>query len=126
MTAHRPARFVTVGACANLALLALTYLFQRLGMAAFAAGIIAYAVAFAGAYAAQHGWTFGGGQAHRSALPRYMAAQFLCAVAAGLVGQLCAGLLAAPPLMTSLAIAATAGGLSYLLSACWVFAPARA
>lgn len=127
VTAHRRlGRFVTVGACANLALLALSLLFQHLGMAPFAAGIVAYALAFAGAYLAQHGWTFGGGRAHGAALPRYAAAQVVCAISAGLVGQVFGGLLAAPPLLVSLSITATAGLLSYVLSAYWVFAPARA
>ena len=124
MVADHPrlSRFVIVGAGANAALLGLSYLFQRAGIAAFAAGIAAYAIAFAGAYRAQHGWTFGGVQAHGTAFPRYAATQAACAVAAGLAAQLWTWLAGPQLLGASLAATITAAGMSYVLSSKWVFA----
>lgn len=121
----RLARFVVVGAGANLLLLVLTYLFRRLGVPAFAAGVIGYAIAFIAAYAAQRRWTFGGAHSHRHAFPRYLAAQVGCAVLAGLVGHLLVALLAASPFWMSVAVTLTAALSSYLLSSRWVFAGHR-
>ena len=118
-------RFVVVGAGANLLLLVLSYLFRRLGMPAFAAGVTGYAIAFLAAYAAQRSWTFSGTHSHWHAFPRYLAAQIACAVLAGLVGHLCVALLAASPFWMSVAVTLTAALGSYLLSSRWVFAGHR-
>ncbi|MBO6717064.1 MAG: GtrA family protein [Rhizobiaceae bacterium] len=118
---RRWARFIVVGAGANLLLFVLVYVFHRLGVSAFPAAVVAYAVAFAGAYLAQRGWTFGGTHRHGRAFPRYLAAQLACAGLAGAVGHACDALLGAPPMLMAAAVAATAGAASYMLSSFWVF-----
>jgi len=116
-------RFLVVGAGANLLLLVLTYVLLRSGVPALLAGALGYAVAFGAAYLAQRDWTFGGAHGDGSPLPRYALAQVACAAASSLVGHLCAGVLAMAPASTSVAVTATAGAMSYLISSRWVFAP---
>lgn len=118
----RLTRFLAVGLGANLVLLALSYLFRRSGMPAFAAGAIAYSTAFSAAYMLQRNWTFGGVSSHSHAFPRYLGAQLGCAVASGLAGQICVSAFDASPFWVSAAITATAAVTSYLLSSLWVFA----
>ena len=118
-------RFVLVGAGATLLLFVLAFLFRRAGMPAFAAGATGYAIAFVFAYAAQHGWTFGGNRPHREAFPRYLVAQSLCAALAGIVAHLCVALLQASAFWMSVAATITAAMASYLLSSRWVFAERR-
>jgi putative flippase GtrA len=119
---RRLARFVAVGAGANLLLFVLSYLFRSAGMPAFAAGTAGYAIAFMAAYAAQRGWTFGSTDSHRRLFPRYLAAQIACAVLSGLVGHFSTELLELSPLWMSVAVTAVAAVASYLLSSRWVFA----
>ena len=115
-------RFAIVGLGATLLLFTLTYVFSRLGMQAFLAGLVAYAIAFLMAYAGQRVWTFGGSHDHSHAFPRYLAAQLGCATASALVGHICFEVFASSPFWTSAAVTATSGVMSYLLSSRWVFA----
>ena len=124
LVSSRLLRFLIVGVGANLLLFVLTCLLLRSGVPAFFAGALAYAAAFGAAYLAQREWTFGGMHGEGSPLPRYVAAQLACAAASSLVGQVCADVFAATPPATSLAVTATAGAMSYLISSRWVFAPA--
>ncbi|HEY6632520.1 MAG TPA: GtrA family protein [Rhizobiaceae bacterium] len=121
---QRSVRFLIVGGGAAALMFALSYLFRRIGIPPFAGTTAAYAIVFAVAYSAQRGWTFGGAHAHRRAFPRYLAAQLGCAVMAGLVGYAFADILAAPAVVMSAAVTATAGIGSYVLSSRWVFARA--
>jgi putative flippase GtrA len=121
---QRGIRFLIVGGGAAALMFALSYLLRRIGIPPFAGTTAAYAIVFAVAYSAQHGWTFGGAQSHRQAFPRYLAAQFGCAVLSGLVGYVFTEILAAPPFVMSAAVTATAGIGSYVLSSRWVFARA--
>lgn len=118
----RPIRFIVVGTGANLLLFALSYLFQRAGMPAFAAGAAAYIIAFAAAYIAQRDWTFDGAHNHSRVFPRYAMAQLGCVATSSVMGHICVEGFGAPPFWASVAITATAGVTSYLLSAFWVFA----
>lgn len=118
----RLARFALVGAGANVLLLMLVYLFQKIGMPVFLAGALGYAIAFAAAYSAQRNWTFAGVESADGAFWRYLAAQICCAVLAGVAGQLCVALTAASPFWTSVAVTGTAALSSYLVSSLWVFA----
>lgn len=119
---RRLARFVAVGAGANVLLFALSYLFRSIGMPAFAAGAGGYAIAFFAAYAAQRAWTFGSSESHGRLFPRYLAAQVVCAALSGIVGHVTAELFGLSPFWMSAAVTATAGVISYLLSSLWVFA----
>jgi putative flippase GtrA len=118
----RLARFVAVGAGANLLLFALSWLFNSFGMPAFVAGAGGYAIAFLAAYAAQRGWTFGSTESHAKVFPRYLAAQLTCAVLAGSVGHVSAELLRLSSFWMSVAVTVVAAVTSYLLSSRWVFA----
>ena len=121
----RLARFVAVGAGANLLLFVLSWLFRSAGMPAFTAGALAYALAFVAAYGAQRGWTFGSTQSHGRLFTRYLAAQIACAALSGLIGHAGVEVFALSPLWMSVAVTATAGVTSYLLSSYWVFAEGR-
>jgi putative flippase GtrA len=121
LSRRRLLRFLTVGVAANVLLFVLTYALLSIGAPTFLAGGLGYAVAFAAAYLAQERWTFAGSHSPGSTLPRYIVAQLACAAASGLVGQICAAIFAMTPLATSLAVTATAGAMSYLLSSRWVF-----
>ena len=121
----RGVRFLIVGGGAAALMFAISYLFRRIGMPPFAGNTAAYAIVFAVAYTMQRGWTFGGTHSHRRAFPRYLAAQFGCAVMSGLVGYVFTEILATPPVVMSAAVTATAGIGSYVLSSRWVFAGAR-
>jgi len=119
---HRVARFVIVGGGAAGMFFALSYLFVKAGMTPFLGSATAYVVAFICAYLAQRGWTFGGTHAHGDAFPRYLAAQFGCALLAGGVAHLAVFHLAAPPSVMSALSTAIASIMSYMLSSRWVFA----
>jgi putative flippase GtrA len=117
----RPARFAAVGVGASGLFFLLSWLFVSLGARPFAGSVTAYAIAFVAAYLAQRGWTFGAVHAHRDALPRYLAAQFGCALGSGLIAKICIEGFAWSPFWMSLAVTAAAGATSYLLSSRWVF-----
>lgn len=121
----RLARFLVVGGLAALLLFVLSWVFHALGMAPFAAGTGAYALAFAFAYTAQRNWTFGAHAAHATALPRYLAVQLFCALLAGLCTHVASSWLGWPaPAAAGLAtLAASAAG--FVLSAGWAFAVPR-
>jgi len=119
---RRLARFIVVGAGANVLLFALSYLFRSLGMAAFIAGAGAYAITFFAAYTAQRGWTFASSESHARVLPRYLAAQIACAALAGVAGHVAAELLHLSPFWMSVAVTAIAAISSFFLSSLWVFA----
>lgn len=121
---QRSVRFLIVGGGAAALMFVLSYLFRRIGIPPFAGSTAAYAIVFVIAYSAQRGWTFGGAQSHRQAFPRYLAAQLGCALLSGVVGYVFTEMLAAPPLVMSAAVTATAGIGSYVLSSRWVFARA--
>jgi putative flippase GtrA len=114
-------RFAAVGVAAALLFFLLSLLFVTFGASPFAGSVAAYAIVFVVAYLAQRGWTFGAAHAHRDALPRYLAAQLACAMMSGLVAQICIEGFAWSPLWMSVAVTATAGATSYLLSSRWVF-----
>lgn len=118
----RPVRFAAVGVAAALLFFLLSLLFVSLGAPPFAGSVAAYAIAFVAAYLAQRGWTFGAAHAHRDALPRYLAAQLACAMASGAIAHICVEVFAWSPLRMAVAVTATAGATSYLLSSLWVFA----
>jgi putative flippase GtrA len=117
----RAVRFVTVGIGAAVLLFALSYLFVSFGMSPFLGSIAAYAVAFAVAYTAQHGWTFGGAHAHAHALPRYLAVQLGCALISGLVAHVSVESFGGTPFAMSSAVTVAASAASYILSSLWVF-----
>jgi putative flippase GtrA len=119
---RRLARFIVVGACANISLFVLSYVFRSLGVAAFVAGAGAYAITFVAAYAAQRGWTFGSTESHARVFPRYLAAQIACAALSGLVGHVAVEIFALSPLWMSVAVTAVAAISSFFLSSLWVFA----
>jgi putative flippase GtrA len=120
---RRLARFILVGAGANISLFVLSYLFRSLGIAAFVAGAGAYAITFFAAYTAQRGWTFGSTESHAKVFPRYLAAQLACATLSGLVGHVSVEIFALSPFWMSVAVTAVAAVSSFLLSSLWVFAP---
>jgi putative flippase GtrA len=120
---RRLARFIVVGAGANISLFVLSYLFRSLGIAPFVAGAGAYAITFVAAYTAQRGWTFGSTESHSRVFPRYLAAQIACAALSGLVGHVSVEAFSFSPFWMSVAVTAVAAVGSFLLSSLWVFAP---
>lgn len=114
-------RFMTVGIGAALVFFVLSYLLRRHGTPAFIASTSAYAIAFAMAYSAQHGWTFAGKHNHSRAFPRYLVAQLVCGLVSGVVAHVTADTLQTSPFVMSLAAMITAGATSYVLSSLWVF-----
>lgn len=121
----RLARFIIVGVGAALLFFALSWLLSTGGMPPFAATVVAYAIAFGVAYCAQRGWTFGGMHRHGDALPRYLTAQFGCAVMSGLVGHVAVEGFGLSSFWMSAIATGTASAASYLLSALWVFPVSR-
>jgi putative flippase GtrA len=117
----RPIRFATVGVGAAALLFGLSWLFVHLGASPFIGSVAAYAISFVVAYAAQHGWTFGGAHRHSRALPRYLAVQLGCAILSGLVAHASVQMAGAPPLAMSAAVTLAASGASFVLSFLWVF-----
>lgn len=116
------ARFVVVGGSAAGAFFVLSYVFVAwIGLPPFPAAALAYAIAFVGSYLTQRAWTFGGARTHRHALPRYLAAQALCALVAACVAHYSMSAFDAPPLLMSMLATITAAGISYLISSRWVF-----
>lgn len=117
-------RFATVGVGAALILFVFSFLFRGLGMPPFIASTTAYAIAFAVAYSAQRGWTFGGAHDHAQAFPRYLAAQLACGLMSGLVAHIAVETLHQSAFRMSVAATIAAGMTSYVLSSLWVF-PSR-
>lgn len=114
-------RFVVVGGTAAVLLFSLSWLFQRIGLRAFVAGALAYAVSFAFAYTLQRNWTFGGGHRHGYALPRYGAVQAGCAIASGLFAEIAVAGFGWTSLTTSLFTTVGASLTSFVLTSTWVF-----
>lgn len=122
---HDPAtlaRFAGVGVGAAFLLFVITWLFAAIGLPAFVAGTAGYAVAFAAAYLAQRDWSFRGRHTHRHALPRYVAAQVLAALASGGAAHV-AAYLGFAAMFASACATVVASGISLVLSLFWVFPP---
>ena len=114
-------RFLTVGVGAALLLFVLSWLLVSLGLSPFVGSLIAYAIAFAVAYSAQRGWTFGGQHDHARAMPRYFALQVGCALFSGLVSHVAVARFGMSPLAMSALTTVVASTVSYILSSLWVF-----
>ena len=114
-------RFLTVGVGAALLLFVLSWLLVSLGLSPFVGSLIAYAIAFAVAYSAQRGWTFGGQHDHARAIPRYLALQVGCALFSGLVSHVAVARFGMSPLAMSALTTVAASTVSYILSSLWVF-----
>jgi len=118
-------RFVTVGVGAAALLLVVSYLLASAGLPPFAAGLIAYAIAFVVAYSAQRGWTFGAAHGHGYALPRYFALQAGCALMSGVIAHVSVDRLHMSPLAMSVLVTVAASAVSYVVSSLWVFPDKR-
>ena len=114
-------RFLTVGVGAALLLFALSWLLVSLGLSPFVGSLIAYAIAFAVAYSAQRGWTFGGQHDHARAMPRYFALQVGCALFSGLVSHVAVARFGMSFLAMSALTTVVTSTVSYILSSLWVF-----
>lgn len=114
-------RFLVVGAGAACLLFVLSWGLVAAGFPPFPASVAAYGVAFAVAYTAQRGWTFGGRHGHGRALPRYFAVQLGCALLSGLVSHIAVTVFGASPLTMSAVTTIVASAASYVLSSRWVF-----
>jgi putative flippase GtrA len=114
-------RFVVVGVGAACLLFVLTLAMTSAGLPPFPSSVLAYAVAFAVAYSAQRGWTFGARHGHSHALPRYFALQAGCAVFSGIVSHVAVTQLGMSPLAMSAMTTVLASAASYVLSLIWVF-----
>ena len=114
-------RFLTVGVGAALLLFALSWLLVSLGLSPFVGSLIAYAIAFAFAYSAQRGWTFGGQHDHARAMPRYFALQVGCALFSGLVSHVAVAHFGMSFLAMSALTTVVTSTVSYILSSLWVF-----
>ena len=114
-------RFVAVGVGAAGLFFVLAFLLVSAGLPPFAGSTIAYAIAFAIAYTAQRGWTFGGRHDHAQAFPRYLALQLACAGFSGLVSHVAVNSFGLSPLAMSAVATILAGAASYVLSSLWVF-----
>jgi putative flippase GtrA len=117
------ARFVAAGLGAALLLFVLTWSLAAAGLPPFAAGTIAYAVAFAAAYLVQRGWSFGGHHAHGHALPRYLIAQAKAAFTSGVTAHFATTTLIWGHEASALLATTAASAVSFLLSLFWVFPP---
>jgi putative flippase GtrA len=118
-------RFVCVGLGVAVFFASLTYAFVSGGVPPFWASILAYVISFVVAYLLQRYWTFEAKHSHREALPKYLALQVACAVSSGLVAQLAVDYFGAIHLVAAGLAAVTAGVLSYIGSALFVFPNAR-
>lgn len=119
---HKLVRFVIVGGGAAGLLIGLTFLFLRLGMAPFAGGATAYAIAFVVAYTLQRAWTFDGAGRHARTLPRYLAVQLVCAGVAGGMSHLLTQVAHAPDLLSATVSTIASSACSFVASSRWVFA----
>jgi putative flippase GtrA len=119
--AVRLIRFAVVGLGAALQFFVLSWALVSAGLPPFVGSVVAYVLAFAVAYSAQRGWTFEGQHDHGRALPRYLVAQLVCAVFAGLSAHVAVSIFSASPLVMSAIITVAAGVASYVLSSVWVF-----
>lgn len=122
MLGHRTLRFVIVGGGAALSFLLMCWAFVAAGISAFPAAVLAYAIAFAGAYLLQRNWTFRVQHNHGRSLPRYLAVQAICACLAGAGAHISAQWLGSTPAVTAMVATVLSGGASYILSSRWAFA----
>jgi putative flippase GtrA len=117
----RMVRFICVGAGVALFFMLLAYLLISGGVAPFLASVLAYGLCFVVAYLLQRFWTFEAKHPHREALPRYLVLQVGCALFSGLVPQVAIDRFGATRLVASGLAAFSAGLLSYIGSAYFVF-----
>lgn len=114
-------RFLVVGVGAAGLLFVLNFILVVMGLAPFIASVLAYAMAFAAAYTAQRGWTFGGQHGHGHALPRYFILQAGCAAFSGVVSHVAVARFGMSPLAMSAVTTVAASAVSFVLSSTWVF-----
>lgn len=117
-------RFLVVGAGAAVLLFLSGYFLVSVGIPPFAANTLAYILAFAVAYSAQRGWTFGAEHEHGRALPRYLVLQAGCALFSGLIAHIAVARFAMSPLAMSAMTTVLTSAASFVLSSVWVF-PSR-
>lgn len=125
LTEQRLLRFVVVGGGAAALLFVLNLVLVSAGMPPFAASVLAYAVAFIVAYAAQRNWTFAGEHPHGRALPRYFLLQAACALFSGLVSHLAVSQAGLTPLAMAAATTVLTSAASFVASSLWVFPQRR-
>jgi putative flippase GtrA len=121
LTSMRLFRFVTVGVGAGLLFFVLSFLFVSAGMPPFSGSLLAFAIAFVFAYAAQRGWTFEGRHDHRRSLPRYLALHVSCALFNGIVAHVLVRYFGMSPFAMSATTTVLGGAVSYVASRLWVF-----
>ncbi|MDX7952633.1 GtrA family protein [Lichenihabitans sp. Uapishka_5] len=124
LLASEPVRFVVTGLGAAALLFGLTDAALRSPLPPFAGSLLAYGLTLLVSYVVQQAWTFRGRHAHRAALPRYCAAQALCAAGTATLAAIATRTGISAP-AASLAAALFSGACSYGLSRHWVFAARR-
>jgi putative flippase GtrA len=121
LTSMRLFRFVTVGVGAGLLFFVLSFLLVSAGMPPFPGSLLAFAIAFVFAYAAQHSWTFESRHGHRRSLPRYLTLQVACALFSAIVAHVAVRYFGMSPLAMSATTTLLGGAVSYVVSSLWVF-----
>ena len=120
MQSGKPVRFLVVGSSAAALQFLFSWLFLRLGIWPALAALLAFGIAFTFAYCSHRYWTFSTKTGHRVLLPRYMAAQFLCALTAALATEATYSL-HWPNVAVAIAATLVSGALAYFLTSRWVF-----
>jgi putative flippase GtrA len=115
-------RYVFVGAAAALGYFVVCYLLQKIpGWTASLASGVAYGAMFGFAYLGQRNIAFRSTRLHRKSLPAYLLLQLGCALLAALIVEFLTRASRQSPLVASAAATVIAGGVSYVVSASWVF-----
>ncbi|HIG66088.1 MAG TPA: GtrA family protein [Methyloprofundus sp.] len=116
-------RFIVVGVLGALVYFLCSYLFLTYTeLPAYASGLLAYACSFGFAYLGQKIWAFRSVAPHGVTLVRYAVLQLFCAIFAATYTQVGVSYSHLSPLILSALATVFTGGISYIISFCWVFA----
>ena len=116
-------RFVITGGSAALIFVATAFALRSwIEAPPYIASSAAFLVSFAYAYPMQRGWTFGSRHGHRTALPRYFAAQMACLALSALLSHALVVVWGAQPFVMADLTAGIVSVVRFVLPRFWVFA----
>lgn len=115
------AAYLSVGASAALTYVLLSSLLTHYGVTPAVASVASYLICLPIGYLAQRTLTFKSDAPHRSALPRYMAAQLFGIVLAAILPDAMMARLDAPPPVAFAAVAGMIAVTNFLMLRFWAF-----
>ena len=113
-------RFLVVGFSATVLQFLFSWWFLWLGLRPAIAALLAFCLAFIFAYNSHRSWTYATTMRHRVLLPRYIAAQLVCALSVAMVTELTISFHFSN-VVSAMCATLVSATLAYFLTSRWVF-----